>query len=66
MRRPKRTLAERRDRASELASRYLADANEASERCQHDIAQKLWDKSQFWHDRYTLLNGEADRPAPRR
>lgn len=39
--------------------RYLADANEASERGQHDKAERLYTKGQFWLDRYNRLAGNA-------
>ena len=57
-------LNERIADADALASRYLADANEAAEAGKQAKADKLFAKAQFWHDRYTLLTNSADRPAP--
>ncbi|RWX72575.1 hypothetical protein [Mesorhizobium sp. M2A.F.Ca.ET.039.01.1.1] len=56
---PKKSLAERLIQAEVLGSRYLADGNEAAERGDHDKAEKLYDKSQFWLDRYNKLAGNA-------
>lgn len=61
----KSSLRERILRADELASRYLADANEASEKGQMERAERLYEKAQFWLDRWTLLTGRGDRPGPR-
>lgn len=61
----KKTLPERRIHAEEMCGRYLADANEAAERGQHDKAERLYGKSQYWRDRMNLLSGDGDRPAPR-
>ncbi len=62
----KRTLAERIAEADYQASKYLGNANEAAESGKYEKAQKLYDKSQFWLDRYNLLTGQGDRPTPRR
>jgi hypothetical protein len=45
--------------ADERGSRYLADANEAAERGDHAKAEKLYQKGQFWLDRYNKLAGNA-------
>ena len=42
--------------AAERASRYLADGNEQADRRK---AEKLYDKAQFWHDRYNRYTGRA-------
>ena len=46
-------------KAEEMASRYLADGNEAAERGQHAKAEKLYAKGQYWLDRYNKLAGNA-------
>lgn len=45
--------------ADERGSRYLADANEFSERGNHAKAEKLYTKGQYWLDRYNKLAGNA-------
>lgn len=65
MAKAKKSLHERQIEAEALAARYLGDANEAAERGQHEKAEKLYAKSQFWLDRMNLLNGDGDRAAPR-
>lgn len=52
-------LNEKIVRASDLASRYLADANEAEEAGKREKAAKLYAKSQYWLDRYNKLIGNA-------
>ncbi len=51
----KRPLAERILEADILSGRYLGNANEALEKRQHERANKLYAKSQYWLDRYNLL-----------
>lgn len=46
-------------RAEQLASKYLGDANEASERGQKAKAERLYEKSQYWLDRMNKLLGNA-------
>ena len=46
-------------KAEEMASRYLADGNEAAERGKHDKAEKLYAKGQYWLDRFNRLSGNA-------
>ncbi|WP_313666293.1 hypothetical protein [Shinella sp.] len=53
----KRTLEERMIDAEMRGNRYLAEANEAEERGHQAKAEKLFDKGQFWLDRYNLLAG---------
>lgn len=46
--------------ADVMASRYLGNYNERIEDGKDDhIAERLYAKGQFWHDRYTKLNGDA-------
>jgi hypothetical protein len=45
--------------ADERGSRYLADANEAAERGNQAKADKLYEKGQYWLDRYNRLAGNA-------
>ena len=61
----RKTLRERQIDAEALAGRYLADANEASERGQTAKADRLLAKSQYWLDRMNLLCGDGDRAAPK-
>lgn len=61
---PKISLKDRILHADTMASRYLGDANEASESGAHKTAQILYDKSQFWLDRYNLLTNQSDKAAP--
>lgn len=63
---PKKPLSERILEADIKASMYLGNSNEAAERGQHDKAEKLFSKSQFWLDRFNLLTRQGDRPSPRR
>lgn len=37
--------------------KYLADANEAAERGDHEKAEKLYEKGQYWLDRVNKLLG---------
>ncbi len=64
MAKPKKTLRERQIEAEVRGSTYLANANEAAASGHHAKAERLYEKSQFWLDRYNLLAGNADRPAP--
>lgn len=52
--------------ADVLSSRWLADGNEAKERGDKARAEKYYEKSQFWLDRFNLLSGKGERPAPKR
>ena len=63
---PKSSLADRILDADVRSSRWLADGNEASERGDKTLAEKCYEKSQFWLDRYNLLSGKGERPAPKR
>jgi hypothetical protein len=40
-------------------SQYLADANQAAERGDKAKAEKLYDKAQYWLDRYNKLMGNS-------
>lgn len=63
---PKKTLRERIVDADVRGSKWLADGNEAAERGDKKRAEECYAKGQFWLDRYNLLAGNADRPAPKR
>lgn len=54
-----KTLNERIADADERGSRYLADANEAAELGQHEKAERLYEKGQYWLDRSNKLRGNA-------
>jgi hypothetical protein len=54
-----KTLQEKIIEAEERGGRYLADANEAAERGNHEKAEKLYAKGQFWLDRMNVLLGNA-------
>lgn len=45
--------------ADERGNRWLAKANEASEKGQHEKAEKLYAKGQYWLDRSNKLRGNA-------
>ena len=62
---PKKTLRERMLDAEVRSSQWLADGNEARESGQLAKAEKCYAKSQFWLDRYNLLAGKGEKPAPR-
>lgn len=55
--RPEKTLSEKIAQADMLGGSYLADANNASERGKHELAEKLYAKGQFWLDRSNKLRG---------
>lgn len=60
----KKPLSERIARADELAGRYLGNYNELIESGVSETsprAQKLFDKCQYWLDRYNLLSGNGDQ-----
>lgn len=61
----KKSLSERIIDAEVRASQWLADANAAREAGDVATAEACYAKSQHWLDRYNLLTGRADRPAPR-
>ncbi len=63
---PKKPLQERILEADTRASQWLADANEAREAGNLSRAEACEAKAQFWKDRYNLLAGKSDRPAPRK
>lgn len=54
-----KTLREKLIEADERGSRYLADANEEAEKGNHEKAEKLYTKGQYWLDRYNKLAGNA-------
>lgn len=45
--------------ADERCNRYLADANEAEEAGDKKRAEKLYEKSGFWRNRYNQLAGNS-------
>jgi hypothetical protein len=57
MSKSKKSLRERTIDAEVMASRYLADANEAAEQGNKKKEEKLLAKCQFWLDRYNKLAG---------
>lgn len=60
-----KSVAERTMEAEVRASKWLADANEARESGDPERAAKCDAQSQFWLDRYNLLSGRGDKPAPK-
>ena len=52
-----KTLNEKIIEASERASHFLAEGNEAAECGKHDKAEKLYARSQHWLDRFNKLSG---------
>lgn len=57
MAKSKKTLSERIADADMRGGKYLADANEAAERGDHEKAEKLYEKGQYWLDRVNKLLG---------
>ncbi len=45
--------------AETRSSQWLADGNAAREAGRYEKAQKCYDKSQFWLDRFNKLTGRA-------
>lgn len=54
-----KTLNEKIAHADEMGGRWLAAANEAAERGQHEKAERFYQKGQFWLDRANKLLGNA-------
>ena len=52
-----KTLQEKIIEAEDNGSRWLADGNEAEERGNLVRAERCYQKSQFWLDRYNKLAG---------
>lgn len=52
-----KTKKEKAIDAEQKAARYLADANLAAERGDSGKAERLYEKSQKWHDRMNKLSG---------
>lgn len=63
---PKTTLKDRMLDADVRSSQWLAGGNIARESGDMVGAEKCYAKSQFWLDRYNLLAGNGEKPAPRR
>jgi len=59
MNKPTKSQHERAVEAEVRGNKYLADANEAREAGNKEKAEKLYDKGQFWLDRYNKLAGNA-------
>lgn len=55
-----KTVAEKIADADEYGSRWLAAANEAAERGEHEKAERLYAKGQFWLDRANKLLGNGE------
>lgn len=53
----KKTLKERMIEAEQRGSHWLAEGNEAHERGDNKKAERCYEKSQFWLDRYNTLAG---------
>ena len=62
---PKKSLYERTLDADIRSGMYLGNANEAAERGDYELAERLHAKSQFWLDRYILLSNQANKKGPR-
>jgi hypothetical protein len=54
-----KTRAEKIAHADMMGCKYLADANEAAERGKNEKADRLYEKGQYWLDRYNRLVGDA-------
>jgi hypothetical protein len=54
----RRTLKERVLEAEVKGSQWLAKGNEYTEAGKHEQAQRCYDRSQFWLDRYNKLTEE--------
>ena len=54
-----KTIKEKIIEAEIRGSHFLAEGNEAAERGQHDKAEKLYAKSQYWLDRFNKLSGNS-------
>ncbi len=59
MDRPKKSIRDRMIEANERCGHWLAEANEAEERGDHEKANRLYEKSGFWRDRYNKLAGNS-------
>jgi hypothetical protein len=55
-----KTLAQKIADADAHGSKWLALANEASEKGQYEKAERLYEKGQFWLDRSNKLRGCGD------
>lgn len=54
-----KTLSEKIADADQRGGDLLARANEAAERGQHEKAEKLYERGQYWLDRSNKLRGDA-------
>jgi len=65
MRKAKKPIASRILDANARCNQWLADGNAAEDAGNRARASRCFEKSQFWRDRYNLLTGRSDRPAPK-
>jgi hypothetical protein len=63
---PIKSLQERVVDAEVRGSHWLAEGNAASEAGNAAKAERCYAKSQFWLDRFNLLTGRSEKPAPLR
>lgn len=56
---PQKTVAEKIADADQRGGDLLAKAKEAAERGQHDKAERLYERGQYWLDRANKLLGNA-------
>lgn len=54
---PKKSTQERALDAEVRANKWLADGNQYRENGNNEMAEKCYQKSQYWLDRYNLLAG---------
>jgi hypothetical protein len=54
-----KTLKDKIIDAEERGNKWLADGNEAAERGDNAKAERCYEKSQFWLDRYNKLAGNS-------
>lgn len=62
---PKKPLHERILDAELFASKALAEANRLTELGRHERANNLYEKAQYWHDRWVKLSGNGDKSGPK-
>lgn len=59
-------LTERIFDAEVRSSKWLADGNEYAEAGKTAMAEKCYDKGQFWLDRANLLSGLGEKSPPKK
>ncbi len=62
---PIKSLVERQVDADVRCRQWLAKATDAAEAGNKALAEKCEDKARFWNDRWNLLSGRGERPAPK-